>query len=124
MSWSSEALTSFEVLKLTLSIPLAHSVPNLGKPFHQYCHENSGIAVSILEQILSNTPYSIFILPVRPCGISNAPILVCSNHICHLDWQSQNSYISLPCSPLCSSCCVCSLTSSQDTAPFYTMTDH
>ena len=69
--WPSEALPSFEALELALSTPPAlglptfflfvclfcfvfsfFGLPTFDKPFHQYCHENNGIASGILGEAL------------------------------------------------------------------------
>lgn len=50
--WPSEALPSFEALELALSTPPALGLPTFDKPFHQYCHENNGIASGILGEAL------------------------------------------------------------------------
>ena len=80
ISWVSEALTPFEALKLTLSTPLALSLPNFDKPFHLYCRENNGI----LRQSFASQIHPIFLMPVRPCGIRCPNIISKGVNPCHL----------------------------------------
>ena len=71
MPWPSEALTSFEALKLALPIPLALGLPNFDKPFHPSCYENNGIAAGILGQPFSSQicPITYFLCQLDPSGM-------------------------------------------------------